>query len=119
MILVVSCAITGRNGEQLQCISRMLNCTIVGELHVYHVTEAPKTTVEEFRNRLYGEHHQVYKFDNIDTIVCNIQLPSEIHSKVGGLRFFCNWKASECASFLNYIGISPLKRFVDEKKEAI
>lgn len=160
-----------------------MKCTTVGEhsrdlrTNVYLVAEAPKRTDEGFRNRSYGEHHQVYKIkengkfqkifiespllrlpidivedvivsdslhllhlgitkklltiykegqkhyakwsktatESIDNILSNIRLPSEIHRKVRGLRFLCHWKASECASFLNYIGIALLKHFVDEK----
>lgn len=64
-----------------------------------HYTKWPKTATE-----------------SIDNILSNIRLPSEIHRKVRGLRFLCHWKASECASFLNYIGIALLKGFVDKKQ---
>lgn len=44
----------------------------------------------------------------------DIRLPSEIHRAVRGLRFLSMWKGSECAAFLNYIGIVLFKDFLPE-----
>lgn len=50
------------------------------------------------------------------TIILNAtKLPIEIHRAQRGLDVLTHWKASECAVFLNYVGIGLLKHFlVDE-----
>lgn len=47
-------------------------------------------------------------------ILLSIKLPVEIHRAVRGIDCLTHWKASECASFLHYIGVAILKHFVDD-----
>lgn len=56
---------------------------------------------------------------SISELLSKVQLPVEIHRSVRGIDTLNHWKASECASFLNYIGIVILKRFVEDEMYAI
>lgn len=50
--------------------------------------------------------------ESICNILKTIKLPREIHRPVRGVDCVNHWKASECASFLHYIGIVLLKHFI-------
>lgn len=53
--------------------------------------------------------------EKMSIILNETKLPVEIHRAQRGLDVLSHWKASECAVFLNYVGISLLKHFlVDE-----
>lgn len=64
------------------------------------------------------KHHKKWSADTttaeFDKILNTIKLPVEIHRQVRGLHYLSHWKASECGSFLNYIGIAILSEFVDK-----
>ncbi|XP_055539699.1 uncharacterized protein LOC129726711 [Wyeomyia smithii] len=53
--------------------------------------------------------------EKICTSLKSIELPSEIHHQVRGVDCINHWKASECASFLHYIGIVLLKHFISKE----
>lgn len=62
-------------------------------------------------------HHKKWSPDTviaIDKLLNTIKLPVEIHRQVRGLHYLSHWKASECGSFLNYIGIAILSEFIDK-----
>lgn len=44
-----------------------------------------------------------------------MKLPLEINRQGRGLQNLSHWKASECASFLNYLGIVKLSEFIDKQ----
>lgn len=50
--------------------------------------------------------------NDISTIITAQKMPVEMHRIVRGLDVISHWKASECAVFLNYIGIGVLKNFI-------
>lgn len=52
--------------------------------------------------------------ESMCNILKTIKLPMEIHRQVRGVDCISHWKASECASFLHYIGIVLLKHFINE-----
>lgn len=52
---------------------------------------------------------------NISELLLKIRLPAEIHRSVRGIETLNHWKASECATFLNYIGVVILKHFLEDE----
>lgn len=52
--------------------------------------------------------------EQMSSILNNLKLPIEIHRASRGLDVLTHWKASECAVFLNYVGIALLKYFLVE-----
>lgn len=53
--------------------------------------------------------------EQISTMLNQLKLPMEFHRKSRGINMLCHWKASECAVFLNYIGIALLRHFLTEE----
>ncbi|XP_058451148.1 uncharacterized protein LOC131430301 [Malaya genurostris] len=49
---------------------------------------------------------------DISTMLCNIQLPSEVHRKFRGLDFVSFWKGTEFSAFLHYASIVVLKKYL-------
>lgn len=95
----------------------MVEDVIVSDsLHLLHLGITKKNLTLYKEGQKQHAKRTKTTIDNIDTILSYIQLLSEIHRDVRGLRFICHWNASECASFLNYIKIAILKRFVDKKQ---
>lgn len=50
----------------------------------------------------------------IDNILLNIRTPLEFHRSKRGLGDLPHWKASECAAFLNYVGLAIFEEFLHE-----
>lgn len=48
----------------------------------------------------------------ISAVLTEQKMPCEIHRAVRGIDTICHWKASECATFLNYLGVGLLKLFL-------
>lgn len=56
-----------------------------------------------------------FTVQQISDVLNQIKLPMEIHRCVRGLNYLPHWKGTECAVFLNYIGIALLKHNLVEK----
>lgn len=50
----------------------------------------------------------------IDNILHNTKTPLEFHRSMRGLCDLSHWKASECAVFLNYVGLTIFEEFLHE-----
>ncbi|XP_055549819.1 uncharacterized protein LOC129732717 isoform X2 [Wyeomyia smithii] len=88
-------------------------------LHLLHLGIMKKLLTIYKTGQIYYTKWTQSETECINDILSRIKLPSEIHRKVRGLRYHCHWKASECASFLNYIGTALLKKFVDSRHYVI
>lgn len=52
--------------------------------------------------------------EKLSALITAQKTPLEIHRSVRGLGVISHWKGSECAVFLNYIGIGALKHFLND-----
>lgn len=65
--------------------------------------------------QIYHKKWSPETINSIDKILNTIRLPLEIQRHFRGLNYLCRWKASECGSFLNYVGIVILEAFLDDE----
>lgn len=85
-------------------------------LHLLHLGVMKKLLLA-YRDGHNGLDAAKWSKDDIKSIskqLDTIRLPLEIHRSVRSIETVNHWKASECASFLNYIGIILLKQFLKE-----
>ncbi|XP_058820704.1 uncharacterized protein LOC131682907 isoform X2 [Topomyia yanbarensis] len=54
------------------------------------------------------------KISDFSTMLCSIQLPSEIHRKPRGLDYLSHWKGTEFSNFLHYSSIVVLKQYLPD-----
>lgn len=89
---------------------------VADSLHLLHLGIMKKLILayKEGHNGSGGSRWTNSVVESICTILKTIKLPIEIHRKVRGVDCINHWKASECASFLHYIGIVILKYFINE-----
>lgn len=96
----------------------MIEDVIVSDsLHLLHLGVMKKLLLS-FRDGHNGLDMRRWSKSDVSTIselLSKIRLPLEIHRSVRGIDTLNHWKASECASFLNYIGIAILRHFVDDE----
>lgn len=89
---------------------------IVGDsLHLLHLGITKKLLSIYKDGHFYHKKWSVETVSTIDKILTTVKLPLEIHRQGRGLLNLTHWKASECASFLNYIGIAILPEFIDKE----
>lgn len=50
--------------------------------------------------------------EEINSILIGIRLPMEIHRSVRSLHVLPYWKGSECATFLNYVGVALFEKYL-------
>lgn len=89
--------------------------TVADSLHLLHLGVMKRMIVA------YKEGHNGCRFkwnsqtvDQFSTLLTVQKMPMEIHRAVRGIHVISHWKASECAVFLNYIGIAFLQDFIPE-----
>lgn len=83
-------------------------------LHLLHLGITKKLLSIYKEGHLYYQKWPPNTVAAVDKVLNSIKLPMEIHRQVRGLQYLSHWKASECGSFLNYIGIAILPEFIDK-----
>lgn len=84
-------------------------------LHLLHLGITKKLLTIFRDGQLHHKKWSMETVSTIDKILSTVKLPLEIHRQGRGLQHLSHWKASECASFLNYIGIAILPEFIDKQ----
>lgn len=88
--------------------------TVADSLHLLHLGVMKRLIVS------YKDGYaSAYKWtpiagSQLSAMIIAQKMPLEIHRAVRPIAVICHWKASECAVFLNYIGIGALKSFLPE-----
>lgn len=89
---------------------------VADALHLLHlgVTKRLLLAYKDGHNGLDLRRWPNETVEAISSALTATKLPAEIHRAVRGIECLSHWKASECASFLHYIGIILLKHFADK-----
>lgn len=97
-------------------IDMVQDITVADSLHLLHLGIMKRLL------KIFIEGHPVCDYaklnkrevEKLSLLITAQKMPLEMHRAVRGLDVISHWKGSECAVFLNYIGIGALKHFLSE-----
>lgn len=90
--------------------------TVSDSLHLLHLGVMKRLLKIFIEGHPVCENAKLNKrqVENLSSLIIAQKMPLEIHRAVRGLDVISHWKSSECAVFLDYIGIGALKHFIDD-----
>lgn len=88
--------------------------TVADSLHLLHLGVMKRLIVNYKDGYASAFKMTAVGVSQLSAMIVEQKMPVEIHRAVRPIDVICHWKASECAVFLNYIGIGALKYFVPE-----
>lgn len=96
-------------------IDMVQDITVADSLHLLHLG-VMKRLLGAYKDGHNGCSFKWTKTiaDELSSIIVLQKMPMEIHRAIRGIDVLTHWKGSECAAFLNYIGIGVLRDFLPE-----
>ncbi|XP_055585464.1 uncharacterized protein LOC129738304 [Uranotaenia lowii] len=85
---------------------------VADSLHLLHLG-VMKKLLKNYTVGNNGKRWNSYEKSMISSKLNCIRLPIEIHRAVRSIESLSHWKATECATFLHYVGISLLDQSLD------
>lgn len=99
---------------QLPNLDMIQDIVVSDSLHLLHlgVMKRLLTTFKDGHAGFDGTTWTKATQIEIDKILHNTKTPLEFHRSIRGLCDLTHWKASECAVFLNYVGLAIFEEFL-------